>query len=146
MAEKTPQTFENHPKLVFGFHRVAFLAALFFLVWAITQVIREPGWDQAAFVALAFALILVGFYARTFPNQNQDRIIRLEERMRMREILPPEMQARVLEFTTPQLVALRFASDEELVELSRRVLDEGLTDRKEIKKLVRNWRADDHRI
>jgi len=52
----------------------------------------------------------------------------------------------VLEFTTPQLIALRFASDEELVELSRRVLDEGLTDRKEIKKLVRNWRADDQRI
>ncbi len=73
-------------------------------------------------------------------------MIRLEERLRMEEVLPEDLKGRIGEFTTEQLIALRFASDEELPELARRVLDEGISDRKDIKKAVTSWRADHQRI
>ncbi|MEJ2203706.1 MAG: DUF6526 family protein [Gemmatimonadota bacterium] len=92
------------------------------------------------------ALILVSYYARTFALGVQDRLIRLEERLRMERLLPDDLRARIGEFSTEQLVGLRFASDDELPELARRVLAEGITDRKVIKKSVGNWRADHQRI
>jgi hypothetical protein len=96
--------------------------------------------------AFAIGVIMIALYARLFPLGVQDRVIRLEERMRMERRLPEEMKSRIGSFSTPQLIALRFASDEELPELARRVLDEGLTDRKVIKKAVKSWRADQQRI
>jgi hypothetical protein len=70
----------------------------------------------------------------------------LEERLRMETLLPDDLRPRIGEFTTGQLIGLRFASDEELPDLARRVLDEGLTDRKAIKQAVKSWRADHQRI
>jgi hypothetical protein len=75
----------------------------------------------------------------------QDRVIRLEMRLRMREVCPPDLAARVREFTPAQLVALRFAGDAELPTLARKVLDEKLQDRKAIKSMVRDWQADNLR-
>jgi hypothetical protein len=72
----------------------------------------------------------------------QDRVIRLEETLRMRALLPADVQARIGELTVRQMVALRFASDGELTELTRKVLDEKIQDQKAIKKLIRDWRAD----
>ncbi len=72
----------------------------------------------------------------------QDRVIRLEERLRFERLLPEDLKARIPEFTVAQLVSLRFASDAELPALARKVLSDNLTDRKTIKKLVQNWRAD----
>jgi hypothetical protein len=76
----------------------------------------------------------------------QDRVIRLEERLRMERVLPAELRPRISELTTKQLVSLRFASDEELPELVRRVLGGELAERNDIKRAVRNWRADHQRI
>jgi hypothetical protein len=76
----------------------------------------------------------------------QDRVIRLEERLRLEKVLPADLQPRISELTTKQLVALRFASDEELPELVRRVLGGELTERNDIKRAVRSWRADHQRI
>lgn len=140
------QSFDNHAKLVPGFHYVTTVFVLIFTIWAVIGLIRDPGFDTVAMVSLALALNLIGLYARGFATQNQDRIIRLEERIRMRELLPPDLQDRIEDLTTPQLVALRFASDGELAELTRKVLDEGLEDRKAIKTLIQEWRADHHRV
>jgi len=72
----------------------------------------------------------------------QDRVIRLEERLRCERLLPADLKPRIAEFTVSQLVALRFASDAELPALARKVLDEKISERKPIKQLVKNWRAD----
>ena len=64
----------------------------------------------------------------------------------MEQLLPEDLQQRISEFTTSQLIGLRFASDDELPDLARRVLNEGISDRKDIKKAVANWRVDDQRI
>lgn len=141
-----PQTFENHAKMVPGFHYAATLFVVLFSIWAFTRLISNPGIDTGAMASLAVAINILGYYVRTFANQNQDRIIRLEERLRMGHVLPAELQGRVGDLTTSQMVALRFASDGELPELTRRVLDEGIEDRKAIKKLIKNWRADHHRV
>ena len=72
----------------------------------------------------------------------QDRLIRMEERIRFERLLPAEMHARIGEFTIDQLVALRFASNAELPELARKVLDEKVQGRKEIKRMIKTWRPD----
>jgi hypothetical protein len=72
----------------------------------------------------------------------QDRVIRLEERLRFERMLPTDMHSRIGEFTTDQLVALRFASNAELPELARKVLDENVKGRKEIKRMIKTWRPD----
>ena len=102
--------------------------------------------ESLIMVLLTLAVFLTAFAARVFPLGVQDRVIRLEERLRMAEVLPEDLQGRIAEFTTEQLIGLRFATDEELPGLARRVLDEGLTDRKAIKQAVSVWRADHQRI
>jgi hypothetical protein len=145
MAEKT-QSASSHAKLVLGFHGVTFILLACYAVWALTAAVKNP--TTGTFIPAALGLGLVGlfYYVRTFANGNQDRIIRLEERLRMRELLPADMHGRVNDFTTPQLIALRFASDGELPALAKRVLDEGITDRKAIKELVQEWRPDHDRV
>jgi len=148
VASHEPQSFENHAKTVPGYHYVTFFFLVWFTVWAIASLVHLRAWDwsHVAFVMLALGLVGLIWYARLFANQNQDRIIRLEERLRMHELLPEDLRPRISEFTTGQLVALRFASDAELPALARRVLDEGLTDRKFIKQQIREWRPDHHRV
>jgi hypothetical protein len=102
-------------------------------------------WDGLIYLLTAAALVLLMFNARLFALSVQDRVIRLEERMRLSSLLPADLKPRVSEFTVSQLVALRFASDEELPRLARKVLTDKLTDRKAIKQMVKNWRADDLR-
>ena len=86
------------------------------------------------------------FCTRTFALSAQDRIIRLEERLRLRELLPDDQQARINDFTTSQLIALRFASDAELPDLARQVLNEDITSRKAIKERIQTWRPDYQRV
>ncbi|MDX1495850.1 MAG: DUF6526 family protein, partial [Longimicrobiales bacterium] len=91
-------------------------------------------------------VVVVGLFARVFPLGVQDRVIRLEERLRMERLLPEELKARIEEVETEHLIGLRFASDEELADLVRRVLDGELADRKAVKAAIRSWRADYQRI
>jgi hypothetical protein len=88
---------------------------------------------------------MVALFARGFAVGVQDRVIRLEERLRLAE-LAPDLKPRLHTLTIDQVVALRFASDAEAPALTRKVLDEGLTDRKAIKRLVQAWRPDHARI
>ena len=91
---------------------------------------------------MGWSLAATTFLARIFALTVQDRVIRLEMRLRLRELLPPDLQPRIGEFTRHQLVAMRFASDRELPAIARKVLDERLEDRKAIKLLVQEWEAD----
>jgi hypothetical protein len=141
-----PQTFENHARLVPQFHMVALPILAFNFFWCVYRVFSRFGTDSVVALLVAIALLIVALFARVFALTVQDRVIRLEMRLRLREVLPADLQPRIGEFTVAQLVALRFASDDELPALARRVLDERLTDRKAIKRLVRNWQADRLRV
>ncbi len=140
------QSFESHAKIVPGYHRwttaLLVLPTLYFMYLAIMDFSVE----RVVFFLFCVGVILTALYARVFPLGVQDRVIRLEERLRMERALPQDLRQRIHEFTTDQLVALRFASDEELPDLARKVLDDGLQDRNDIKRAVKGWRADHQRI
>ena len=97
-------------------------------------------------ILVAVALLLLAFLARLFALGVQDRVIRLEERMRYERLLPEDLKARIGEFTISQLVSLRFASDAELPALARKVLDEQIKERKAIKQMIQSWRPDYQRV
>ena len=145
MAEKSPQSFENHARLVPAYHYVAFPLFAVNFFFALYQVVTGFSWGNLVAFGVAVALILLFFLARVMALTVQDRVIRLEETLRMRALLPADLQPRIGEFTVKQMVALRFASDGELPDLARQVLDGGIQDQKAIKKLIRHWRADHQR-
>ena len=147
MAE---QTYRNHRKFVPLYHFIAFPVLLLNLGWALYRVFRNypggpPLFDRVLGLLVAAALIAVFFFARLFALRVQDRLIRLEMRARLAEILPPDLRPRIGELRPGHLVALRFAGDEELPELTRQVLDGTLRGGDAIKRRIRSWRADDLR-
>ena len=139
------QTYATHVRYV-----PRYLIALFVLIvhaaWSWYDFAADVSLAAARSAAVASALVLIALYARSFALRAQDRVIRLEMRLRLRELLPPDLRTRIQEFTTDQLVALRFASDRELPALAVRVLDEGIRERKVIKPLVKEWQEDDLRV
>lgn len=141
-AQTPAQSFEHHAKVVPAFHQVALPILALNLIWSIIRVVRTFSFDALVAVLLAVALVIIALYARLFALTVQDRVIRLEMRLRMAELLPADLKPRIREFTVGQLVALRFASDQELPELARKVLTDGIRDRKTIKKMVKNWQPD----
>jgi Family of unknown function (DUF6526) len=136
------QNFENHTKFVPAFHFFVLPVLALNLVWSIDRAWSFFSTGTVISALLAAALILLALCGRRFALTVQDRVIRLEMQLRLQNVLPTDLRVRIPEFTLGQLVALRFASDAELPELARKVLDEHLADRKAIKKLVRNWQAD----
>ena len=136
-----PQSFANHARYVPLFHFVLSAILLFNLAWTIVHLAKAPSAQHVVDVVMAVAFAIMFVYIRYFPLRVQDRVIRLEETLRIQR-LAPDLAARLEEFTPEQFVGLRFASDAELPALARRVLDEKLTDRTAIKKLVKQWRAD----
>lgn len=141
MSEKL-QSFKNHAKFVPLYHGFAVPVAAINAVWLSYRALTRPSWDTAIAALMGIALALMFLLSRVFALTVQDRVIRLEMRLRLRELLPPDLQGRIPEFTPSQLVALRFASDRELPALARRVLDERLRDRKAIKMLIQDWNPD----
>jgi len=111
-------------------------------VWAGYRFVQAPSFGLALAVLTAVALIVLAFYARVFALTVQDRVIRLEMRLRLKELLPAALQPRIREFTRGQLVALRFAGDAELAELAEKVLRDNVHDRAAIKQMIRDWEAD----
>jgi hypothetical protein len=136
------QNLQNHAKLVPGFHVVTLAILVTNFGWHLQHMVRAFSADSVIALFTAAGLLLLWFYTRVFPLAVQDRVIRLEMQLRMQQVLPPDLRPRVAEFTIGQLIALRFASDGELPALARRVLDEKLTDRKAIKKMIQNWQPD----
>ena len=143
---KAPQTCANHARYVPMYHGPALWILAINFFWSLYRAYRTTSADTVFGIFLAFALLLLFFYARGFALTAQDRIIRLEERLRMQKLLPVDLQPRINDFTPGQLIGLRFASDEELPELARTVLRDNIAHRSAIKKMVKNWRADYLRV
>ena len=136
------QNFQNHAKLVPVFHFFVIPVLLVNAIWAATLAVQSPGAATIIGLATAFALLVLAFLARVFALKVQDRVIRLEMRLRLRELLPSALHPRISEFTPGQLVALRFASDAELAALAEAVLRDGVTDKKTIKSMIKVWNPD----
>jgi hypothetical protein len=143
MANQKPQNLQNHVRLVPLFHMFVLPVFLLNIGWTIYHLVKAGiSFESVLGVLMALALFVFSFFARVFALTVQDRVIRLEMRLRLAEILPVDLRPRIPEFTVAQLVSLRFASDAELPALARKVLDEKLSDRKAIKQLVKNWQGD----
>ena len=136
------QTYATHIRWFPPFH--FFLLPLFLInfVVAIWTAFNTPNTSTLWAVLMALGLVVFAVLARVMALAVQDRVIRLEERLRMREVLPADLQGRVAEITREQFVGLRFASDGELPEMVRRVVSGELKTTTEIKKAVKAWRGD----
>jgi hypothetical protein len=136
------QSLKNHARFIPLYHFVAGPILIANVIWTALRAVRQPSGGTIFPVLVAVALVIVFFFARIFALRVQDRVIRLEMRLRLRELLPADLVPRISEFTPDQLVALRFASDRELPALARQVLEQRLHDRKAIKQLVKEWQGD----
>ncbi|HZE09437.1 MAG TPA: DUF6526 family protein [Gemmatimonadaceae bacterium] len=141
MAQAT-QTYASHRRFIPAFHFFALPVLLINVVVTAVRLARDPGIATAWSVVVAVALFLAVFLLRGMPLRAQDRIIRLEERTRLDKLVPSDLRGRIGELTPGQLVAIRFAPDDEVPELMRRTLNGELKTQNDIKRAIRNWRAD----
>jgi len=141
MAERV-QTYKNHTRLLPLFHLFVLPVLLLNLLNDIRRAWRYPSEGTVFVVVVSAALLTLALLARIQALTVQDRVIRLEMRLRLRQVLPPELHGRINDLTHRQLVALRFASDAELPVLVREILDGKLQTGKEIKLRVKNWQGD----
>ena len=140
------QDYENHTRWHPIYHFVLLPLILINLIYSVVLLLTDPNLDRAEFVLLALALSILTLLARLYPLKVQDRLIRLEERLRMRELLTPEHAAEGMDLRVSQYIALRFASDAELEELVSRIADGDLKEARDIKKAIKEWRADHFRV
>jgi hypothetical protein len=144
MAQKE-QSFANHTRLDPIFHRFLIPVAALLLIATIVQLVRFPDWWGVVRIVAAVWAVLLTFKVRLYALKLQDRIIRIEERMRLEQVLPEPLRGRAGEFSETQLVGLRFASDAELAGLCEKTLA-GNWDQKQIKKSIQTWRPDYWRV
>jgi len=140
------QSLQNHARIIPAYHYFIFGAFTINLILSVMDLLSAPWLRTGAGVLTAAALIVLTLYARVFALKAQDRVIRLEMRLRMKELLPPALQPRIGEFTPGQLVAMRFASDAELPELAATVLAGNVQDKKAIKGMIKDWQGDFLRV
>jgi len=142
----TDQTYKNHVRYFPLFHFILFPLLLLNLIYQAVRLYQEPSVDRAVFTLLAVVFIGMITAARTQALKAQDRVIRLEEQLRYREVLPNDQAARGSEISLGHLIALRFASDEELSDLLARTSGGEFAAPKDIKLAIKNWRGDYHRV
>ncbi|HZD96289.1 MAG TPA: DUF6526 family protein [Candidatus Sulfotelmatobacter sp.] len=140
-----PQSLENHARYDPAFHFFLIPVLAMNLVLIAIQLVRFPRGLGAWLFVMSLALVAIAVRLRSYATHLQDRIIRLEERIRLGSVLEGPLRSRIGELTDSQLVGLRFASDSELPALVQRALDEKLS-RSDIKKAVTDWRPDYSRV
>ncbi len=146
MADNAPQTYATHRRMDPSYHYLLTFLLLALLVLAIVHAVRIHDLGSFSNLALVIALLITAWKVRTYPLRLQDRLIRLEEQLRIKSLMPAVVATRAAEQLRPsQYVALRFASDEELPGLVQQTLDEDLKS-EDIKKRIKTWRADDFRV
>ncbi len=145
MPNPPSQTLSNHVRVDPLFH--FFVLPVFAISWilSVIQAVRYLSFAWLWTVVLLTALIVLAFKTRLNALKVQDRVIRLEERLRLTALLPASEHSQVSKLTESQLIALRFAPDEEIPGLMRRALSENLSS-VEIKKSIQSWRPDYWRV
>ena len=142
MANVRPQDFKTHRRWVPPYHFVALPILLFNVIFAFWHAIRIPTRWNWWVAVVAVALFIAVLFVRAMANTVQDRVIRLEMRLRLKEVLTGALAARIGELTPKHLVGLRFASDAELPALVERCLSGELANDEAVKKQVKDWQSD----
>jgi hypothetical protein len=145
MAEQT-QALGTHRRFIPAWHFFTLPVLVANVVVVVVRFARDPSITNGWGFLVALALLIGIALSRTMPLRAQDRIIRLEERIRFERVLPAELRGRIGELTADQLIGLRFAPDDEVPELTRRALGGDLKTRADIKRAIRSWRADNMRV
>lgn len=143
--ERKPQTLANHAKFDPAFHFFLIPIMAINVIVVAVQLYHFPGILGTWLLLISLALLVMTERMRNYATHLQDRIIRLEEHLRLTAILPENLRVRIGELTDSQIVGLRFASDAELSALVQRALDEKLS-RSDIKKAIQDWRPDYSRV
>jgi hypothetical protein len=145
MAEKMPQTFANHARVDPLYHFIVLPVFALAVIGGVIHFLWRPSFHTGAFFVISVAALIAVSRIRSYTLKVQDRVVRLEERLRLTALLPDPLRPRIPELTEEQLIALRFASDAELPKLAERALNEKLS-RADIKKAIQNWRPDYWRV
>ncbi len=140
------QNYSNHTRFNPLFHFVVIPLLLVNMIWSFYQFYKLQSWDSAENILLALTLILLALAARLHGLRVQDRVIRLEEEIRYGRVLNSDLQERSRSLKLGQIIALRFASDEELPGMVERTLKGEFEKNNDIKKAVTNWRGDHLRV
>jgi len=139
------QSLKNHARLDPAYHVLLLVVYVLNLVYAGFHLYRQPSLSSGWYVVLSLLVIVPLLKLRTYPLKVQDRVIRLEERLRLQDLAPQEWKTKLSRLNEDQLIALRFAGDDEVVGLAKQALEQNLN-RAQIKERIRNWRADDFRV
>jgi len=145
MADQS-QTLASHRRWIPMWHFFTIPVLVANVVVVAIYFARDPRFINGWALVVAIALLIGILLSRTMPLRAQDRIIRLEERSRLERLLPSDLRGRIGELTASQLIAIRFAPDDEVPELTRRALSGELKSQGDIKRAIRNWRSDHLRV
>lgn len=148
MSNDTPQSLKNHGRVDPPIHFVFFSILLANVVFAIFHMVHhwsDAYWSSKWYLVLSLAVFIPALKLRMYPLKVQDRVIRLEERLRLQALAPAEWHAQIYKLSEDQLIGLRFAGDDEVVELAKQALEQNLN-RKQIKERIKSWRADNWRV
>jgi hypothetical protein len=145
MAEKKPQNLANHARFDPLFHFVVLPVFALAAIGGTIHFLWHPSFHSGSFFVISVAAVIAVLKIRIYSLKLQDRVIRLEERLRLTSLCSEPMRSRIPELTEEQLIALRFASDAEAPTLAERALSEKLS-RMDIKKAIQNWRPDYWRV
>ena len=142
----TPQTFANHTRWQPPLHYFVLPVMLINVFWAAIVFVKDPNRNSGWWIVVSLALLVLVFFVRLNPLKAQDRIIRLEERLRYQQILSPALLQQSSALNPGQIIALRFAGDDELEELVGAVLVGKFARNSDIKRAIKHWRADTFRV
>ena len=140
------QSASNHAKMVPMYHYVTFALIGIPAIYFLAMVVRSFSVAALMTAMMSVGVVFGVLFGRIFPLGVQDRVIRLEERLRLAQHLPEDLRGRIEEISTEHLIGLRFAPDEELEGLARRILDGEFDKRKGVKEAIQQWRPDHQRI
>ena len=145
MNKAEAQNLKNHARVDPVYHFFLSGVILVNLILSIVYLVRHPSLHAAWLVVLSAAALVLLFKLRLYPMKVQDRLIRLEERLRLQALAPAEWHTQIYRLSEDQLIGLRFAADDEVLELAKQALEHNLT-RKQIKERIRGWRPDVFRV
>ena len=141
MSKSTPQNLKNHVRWDPPYHLILGLVLFANIVYAVVHLWRQPNISSSWYLVLSLIVFVPFFKLRMYSLKVQDRVIRLEERLRLQALAPAEWHSQIYRLSEDQLIGLRFAADNEIVELAKQALEHNLN-RKQIKERIKDWRAD----